>query len=370
MAFTSQQRNEIHRQSRLIGLEPEILEAFCNVEAAATVFTVVDGKQMPLIRWEGHYFYRLVPKSLQQKALDQRLASPKVGGIPNPTTQVGRYALLAKAKLLSTVAAISSTSWGIGQVMGEHWKNLGYPSAQEFEAAVCSGFKGQLEAMVRFLKWSGIIPHLKRKDWSAAARIYNGKLYAKNKYDVKLAKEYARLSGNPKNSAAVTPDWAGAIRAGSSGVKVSEVQTLLRRAGYPVNVDGDFGKTTEESVKKYQQSNGLTPDGIVGEKTYASLSTYKESASEKIGVVPVTDTSEVKKAIGTAVPIATVVAVKEELETASTKLLGINVELVQTIAGYMTAGATIIGVGLAAYAIYGIIKSRKTRTGVEASLPA
>jgi peptidoglycan hydrolase-like protein with peptidoglycan-binding domain len=35
--------------------------------------------------------------------------------------------------------------------------------------------------------------------------------------------------------------------------------------------DGDFGATTEQSVKRYQQNENLTVDGIVGRQTWTSL---------------------------------------------------------------------------------------------------
>lgn len=36
-------------------------------------------------------------------------------------------------------------------------------------------------------------------------------------------------------------------------------------------MDGIFGKLTEEAVKNFQKNKGLTPDGIVGAKTWAAL---------------------------------------------------------------------------------------------------
>jgi peptidoglycan hydrolase-like protein with peptidoglycan-binding domain len=36
-------------------------------------------------------------------------------------------------------------------------------------------------------------------------------------------------------------------------------------------VDGSFGQATENAVKNYQKANGLTQDGVVGEKTWNSL---------------------------------------------------------------------------------------------------
>ena len=38
-----------------------------------------------------------------------------------------------------------------------------------------------------------------------------------------------------------------------------------------LHVDGIFGPLTEEAVKQYQQEHGLTPDGIVGPKTWSVL---------------------------------------------------------------------------------------------------
>ena len=62
------------------------------------------------------------------------------------------------------------------------------------------------------------------------------------------------------------------LRQGSnpeSGPTVIEhLQLMLNeRGGFPiVNVDGDFGPSTGQSVKHYQQNENLTVDGIVGKQ--------------------------------------------------------------------------------------------------------
>ena len=184
--FTAKQIEMVKHAAKASGAGvPEFL-AFVEVEANGVIYTEIHGQKMPVIRWEGHYFHRLLPPALLQRGIDANLAHPKVGGIKNPANQGQRYQMLAKGKSIHTVAAISSTSWGIGQVMGAHWQWLGYPSAQAFEDTATRGFGGQLEIMCRFLVKSGIIPHLKRRDWSAVARIYNGPAYAKNRCDVKM----------------------------------------------------------------------------------------------------------------------------------------------------------------------------------------
>src|SRR5215208_611929 len=52
---------------------------------------------------------------------------------------------------------------------------------------------------------------------------------------------------------------------------VRTLQQLLRARGHAVTVDGDFGAQTENAVKAFQQSNGLTADGVVGPLTWPKL---------------------------------------------------------------------------------------------------
>jgi peptidoglycan hydrolase-like protein with peptidoglycan-binding domain len=52
-----------------------------------------------------------------------------------------------------------------------------------------------------------------------------------------------------------------------------EIQTALKKAGFFKGVlDGKIGPETKEAVKKFQQANGMTPDGVVGSKTWGVLS--------------------------------------------------------------------------------------------------
>ena len=61
-------------------------------------------------------------------------------------------------------------------------------------------------------------------------------------------------------------------RYGSRGEEVKQIQTKLKNWGYyNGNVDGIYGSKTFTAVKKFQQKNGLTVDGIAGEKTLAAL---------------------------------------------------------------------------------------------------
>lgn len=55
------------------------------------------------------------------------------------------------------------------------------------------------------------------------------------------------------------------------GADVRELQGLLNENGAYIEIDGVFGPATDAAVRAYQRANGLTVDGIVGEKTWASL---------------------------------------------------------------------------------------------------
>ncbi|MEL4106353.1 M14 family metallopeptidase [Oscillospiraceae bacterium WX1] len=57
---------------------------------------------------------------------------------------------------------------------------------------------------------------------------------------------------------------------GSTGPNVKLIQSLLNRIGYDAGpVDGNFGSRTKQAVAAFQRNNGLTPDGIVGPRTWA-----------------------------------------------------------------------------------------------------
>jgi hypothetical protein len=62
------------------------------------------------------------------------------------------------------------------------------------------------------------------------------------------------------------------IKRGSKGQDVIELQKALIALGFNVgSVDGDFGPATELQVEKFQESQDLLPDGLVGSATVKEL---------------------------------------------------------------------------------------------------
>ncbi len=70
------------------------------------------------------------------------------------------------------------------------------------------------------------------------------------------------------------------LKTGSSGSDVKGLQEILMSLGYDCGMpDGVFGSKTKSAVEKFQSDHGLSPDGIVGPLTWATL-TPKEGISD------------------------------------------------------------------------------------------
>ena len=65
---------------------------------------------------------------------------------------------------------------------------------------------------------------------------------------------------------------SGLSKIGSRSEEVRAVQESLKNKGYyDYTVDGIFGTRTRSAVISFQKDNGLSPDGIAGEKTLKAL---------------------------------------------------------------------------------------------------
>lgn len=71
------------------------------------------------------------------------------------------------------------------------------------------------------------------------------------------------------------------LRLNSSGIHVGIVQIKLKWLGYyQGEVDGLFGPMTHSAVMDFQRDEGLSPDGVVGPKTFAVLPHLDELEQE------------------------------------------------------------------------------------------
>lgn len=151
----------------------------------------------PVILFERHIMYRQCRNyGLDVDALVVRYPSiinPNRGGYEGGACE---HARLDIARDIHPAAAIESASWGLFQIMGFHWQRLGHESAAAYAAAMRTTEAAHLDAFVQFIRTD---PELHRallqQRWDKFARIYNGKAYAENLYDVKLERAVARYSG-------------------------------------------------------------------------------------------------------------------------------------------------------------------------------
>ena len=158
-------------------------------------------------------------------------------------------------------AALRSASFGLGQIMGFNHKAAGYASPGDMVAAFCDDEAAGLEAMIRFIESEGLVDELRRHDWSAFARGYNGAGYAKHGYHTRLAAAFKRWQAVPDVLAPSYPK----VRLGSRGAPVRVAQERLLALGFdPRGVDGIFGAGTRAAAIAFQFSAGLSQDRILG----------------------------------------------------------------------------------------------------------
>lgn len=343
--------------ARRLGVEPAALLAVIEVESNGVVFAQVGKRNEPLIRWEGHYFDRRLSGEARDKARRLGFAHPRAGGVKNPGSQAARYKLLIRAAEIDSQAAFESCSWGVGQVMGAHWKVLGFNTVSELVNLARSGVSGQIELMARFIEQNGLQRALQRRDFAAFARAYNGPNYAKLGYDRKIASAYRRYAATPDKR--VSDNVTGMLRVGSRGLRVRELQQLLTRAGFPVSVDGDFGQATERSLRAFQAAEGLVEDGLAGPATMRGLERYRQGPRDEPGKQALTEIPQVRAGVTTGLGgAAGLEAARGIVTDANSQLYGLpGVEWLST---GLALAAVALAIGGIIYAARGWWQSRKT----------
>lgn len=338
------------------------LAAVVEVESNGKIFYTVNGRQQPAILFEPHLLYRRLTGAARDEAVRLKLASKVWNKNLYPKSQAGRWQQIASAIDLCKLHGLNPsipgecTSWGVGQVLGSHWSDLGFASFDDFYGMMVSGAEGQIEIMVRFIFKNGLDDELRDGRWAAFARGYNGKAYKKNHYDTKMEAAALRYGGK-----APAPD--GMLRMGAKGARVRELQALLIRVGYQLKADGDFGPATKDALKAFQTAKGITVDGVYGPQTEMALQAYRQSADERIGVENVAEIKEVKEAVaGGAGGAVTIEVAKQAVESAKDEILnsGISLPIFDYLVTGLSVAAAVLAVAAIGYAAYGWLRSRST----------
>lgn len=167
-----QEKTELAKK---FGVEYEALNAVFMIESSGCGFDTSTGKIK--IQFEPYWF--------------QKYTGLKVpNGVEN---QPAEWAAYEAASKINADAALRSTSWGLGQVMGFNFKAAGYRDGVSMVESFKLSEANQLEGMLNFIKATPRMLHaLQQKDWSTFARYYNGPKYKEFKYDTRLAAVYTK----------------------------------------------------------------------------------------------------------------------------------------------------------------------------------
>jgi hypothetical protein len=223
------------------------------VWAVLTVETLGSGflpDRRPKILFERHIFHNETNSAFDQDAPD--LSNPIQGGYSGGA---GEYLRLARAIQLNEQAALRSTSWGIGQIMGFNATKAGFPDAPTMVQAMINSEDQQMGGLFAFLTSSRLDGPLRNHDWASFAHGYNGPNYAKNQYDQRLAGAFQKYSVGPLPN-----------------LTLRTAQIYLTYLGFnPGPVDGTIGRMTRSALMLFQQAKGIDQTGELDDATWTNL---------------------------------------------------------------------------------------------------
>lgn len=180
------------------GVEVAAIKAVVEIEAGKS-HTGFWADNKPLINFDLSMFRRMAAKNkvtLAQAAKNYPVIFSRPNISKYGSQQAAQQARLDAARLVDDLSAIEGTFWGMFQIGGFNWKKCGVDSPDEFVALMSRSERDQLELFGAFIKQTGLLKHLRDKNWSAFARGYNGAGYAKRGYHTKMAKAYAKYKEN------------------------------------------------------------------------------------------------------------------------------------------------------------------------------
>lgn len=178
--------HDIEDAADRLKVDPAAVWAVWDVEGSASPF--IDGR--PTILFEPHRFSRATGH--RYDASHPKISSRKWNRALYPANQAGRWQQLLDAVALDVDAGFASASYGGFQVLGENYAVCGATSPWAFAWQQSQTEADQLDAFLRFVEGKGLAPALRRQDWPAFARGYNGSAYRENRYDTRLAAAFAK----------------------------------------------------------------------------------------------------------------------------------------------------------------------------------
>lgn len=180
---------DIRELAKNAGIEYAMFRAFLAVETGGRGFDPRTGKIM--IQFEPIWFRRQAP-----------YAPSGAWSLNKVEVQSREWVAFNDAFAKDPDAAMEATSWGMPQIMGFHWKRLGYQSVGGMVDDFKKGEYFQVLALIRFIRTdSKLYAAMKRKDFHTISSIYNGRYYKEEArkrgtepYNISMEREYVKWS--------------------------------------------------------------------------------------------------------------------------------------------------------------------------------
>lgn len=180
-------KEQITAIANSIGLDYASLMAFISVESGGKGF--INGKIV--IQFEPVWFKKKAPFAPSGK-----------WSINKVENQAKEWIAFNNAFSISPDAAMQATSIGLGQIMGFHYKRLGYKSVGEMWDSFKASEYNQVLGIAKFIKTDpGLFNALKGKNWHMVAVKYNGseykelaKKYNREPYNISMEKAFVKYS--------------------------------------------------------------------------------------------------------------------------------------------------------------------------------
>ena len=146
-------------------LDAKLLEAFIRVESGGKGFDAKTGKI--LIQFEPVWFKKMQP-----------YAPSGAWSVNKVEVQSKEWIAFNNAFDINPVSAMESTSIGLPQIMGFHWKRLGYNSVGHMWSAFKESLIEQICALIRLIETDkNLLKAFQEKDYHNMAMFYNGSGY-------------------------------------------------------------------------------------------------------------------------------------------------------------------------------------------------
>ena len=173
-----------------LGVEVAALKAVIEIEAGKT-HQGFSAPGRPLVNFDMAMFRQFARRNGLNLARYQKSHPTVFRSVVNGN-QAAVNRRLNAARSIDNATAVEGTFWGMFQIGGFNWKKCGCKSIDEFVEMMSASERSQLELFARFITNTGLVKHLKTKNWAAFAKGYNGPSYARRGYHTRLAAAYKR----------------------------------------------------------------------------------------------------------------------------------------------------------------------------------